>query len=176
VILLLRFVGVMNAAIWFGAAVFFTLGVAPAFFTPEMKRLFGDAYVGVIAQMVLGRFFALHYVCGLIALAHWIAEWFYLGRTLNRLTLGLLIGVLGFSLIGGLGLQPRLKEWHRTKYSRAESVTPEKRAQAARSFGLWHGVSSTMNLFVLAALGIYFWRLANPADAPRFVSAAKFRS
>ena len=40
----LRFIGIVNAAIWLGAAVFATLGAGPAFFSEAVLRLVGRAY------------------------------------------------------------------------------------------------------------------------------------
>ena len=37
--LVLRFIGVLNAAVWLGAALFFTFAVGPAFFTDEVKSM-----------------------------------------------------------------------------------------------------------------------------------------
>src|SRR5262245_17853222 len=106
----------MNATVWFGAALFFSFGIAPAFFTPEMKKLLGDIYAGLVAEMVFERYFALHYICGAIAVIHQLAEWVYLGKPLQRLTFGLLAGVLMLSLVGGVWIQPKLRELHRIKY------------------------------------------------------------
>ncbi len=172
----LRLIGVMNAAVWFGGALFFSFGVAPAFFSQEMKGLFGEVYTGVIAQLVFERYFVLFYWCGAIAVVHLLAEWVYLGKPLHRLTLGILIGVYLIGLFGGLWLQPKLQRLHQTKYARAELVTPALRTQAARSFRIWHGVSEITNLLALGGLAVYTWRVSNPPNQTRFSSAAKFRS
>lgn len=171
----------MNAAVWFGASVFFTFGVAPTFFTPEMKALLGgppgaDAYAGFIAQMVLERYFVLNYICGAIALAHLIAEWVYLGKRMHRLTVIILVAAFSLGLLGGLWLQPKLKRLHIIKYTQSTAYTPVQRLQAARSFSIWHGVAQVMNLAVLVGLGVYVWRVTHSSDAPRFVSSSKFRS
>ena len=178
---LLRFIGILNAAVWFGAAVFFTFGIAPAFFTPEMKRLFGgpspaaDYYSGMIAQLVLSRYFALHYCCGAIALAHQLAEWVYLGKALQRLTFSVLIGVLVLNLTGGLWLKPRLSELNKVRYGRSEQYSAAQRQQAIETFPTWHMISMLVNLGVLVGLGTFAWRIVMPANGPRFVSG-KFRS
>lgn len=171
----LRFIGTLNAAIWLGAALFFTVAVGPAFFSPAMKRLLGDVYVGLAAQIVLERYFALHLLCGGFGIMHALAEWVYLGRSLQRWVIGTLIAVLGLSLIGGLWLQPRLKRLHQIKYARPGFFSAEQQAQAARSFRAWHGVSQIMNLVVIAGVAAYFWRTTSPDTGTRFVSAAKFR-
>ena len=166
--------GIINAAVWFGAALFFTFGIAPAFFTPEMKRLLGEIYAGLVAQLVLERYFVLHYCCGAVALIHQLAEWVYLGKRLQRFTFGLLIGILLLAICGGAGLAPRLKELHRIKYSPQSS--PAQKEEAAATFRAWHGASQVMNLLVLAGLAALAWRLSIPTNnGPRF-TPGKFRS
>ena len=178
-IVLLRFVGILNASVWLGAAIFFTFGVAPGIFSPELKKLFGPAYTGLFGQSVVARFFLLQYCCGGIALLHQLAEWVYLGRAFHKITLGVLMGLCAISLVGGLVLQPKMKKWHQIKYStelyRRELFLPEEKAHAAKLFGAWHGVSATLNLLALGGLAFYLWRMANPGDGTRFVPAGKFR-
>jgi hypothetical protein len=179
VIVVLRFIGVMNAAIWFGAAIFFTFGVAPTFFTPEFKGMlgaYGDAWAGIIAQMVLERFFILNYWCGALALAHMLAEWVYLGKAIQRVTLIILVGAFTVGLMGGLWLQPKLKNLHAVKYSVTGEYTDPQKLQAAKKFSFWHGISQIMNLAVMVGVGTYLWRMNYTSEGPRFVSAGKFRS
>jgi hypothetical protein len=38
---ILRFIGIANAAVWFGSLIFFTVVVGPAFFSEGMINLFG---------------------------------------------------------------------------------------------------------------------------------------
>jgi hypothetical protein len=173
VIAVLRFIGILNAAVWFGAALFFTFGIAPAFFTTEMKKLLGEIYAGLVAQMVLERYFVLHYCCGAIALVHQLAEWVYLGKPLQRITFGLLLAILTLNLAGGLWLKPKLAELNRIRF--AQQYSAVQRDQATQAFRSWHGVSMVMNLAVLAGLGFFAWRLATPPNGTRFVTG-KFRS
>src|SRR5258706_13325490 len=116
----LRFIGILNAAVWFGAAIFFTFGIAPVFFTPQVRHLLGDIYAGLVLQAVIERYFLLHYCCGAIALIHQLAEWVYLGKALQRGTVGLLLAILALSPTGGLWLQPKLKDLHRIQYAGPE--------------------------------------------------------
>ena len=187
-IVVLRFIGVMNAAVWLGASIFFTFGVAPVFFTDEIKHLLnGPFWPGIVAQMALERFFFLQYLCGSIAVAHLLAEWVYLGRALHRLTLGLLIGTLSVGFLGGFWLTPKLKKLYLTKSGsivvkvgkfeeyRPAQITREETARAQRSFSIWHGVSSSMNLLVLGGLVVYFWRTTSHQETTRFIGASKFR-
>jgi hypothetical protein len=59
---MLRLIGTLNGAVWLGAAMFFSFGIAPGIFSAEMKSIFGDYYTGVIAQTLLPPLFhaALH--------------------------------------------------------------------------------------------------------------------
>jgi hypothetical protein len=170
----------MNAAVWFGAALFFTLAIASFPFTSEMKEIFGPVYVGIIAQHSVERFFALQYWCGAVAILHQLAEWVYLGKRLQQLTCSVLLGVFAVGLLGGLWLQPKLNKLFQIKYGnqlyRREIYTPEQTARAARSFRVWHGVASVVNLLALGGLAFYTWRIVNPpGQGPRFFSPNKFR-
>ncbi len=176
----LRFIGVTNAAIWLGSAIFFTFVVAPAvFYSPEMKELFGPVfreYAGAIAQIQLQYFFRLQYVCAGIAVLHLLTERIFTRSPADRLRLHLLGGLLCLGLVGGLVLQPHLKTLHRTRS--AVTSTPAQKEVAAKSFGRWHAVSQVLNLAAMAGLLAYFWRVTNPPapDAvPRFFSENKFK-
>ena len=171
----LRFFGIMNAAVWFGAAVFFTFGIAPAFFTPEMKKLLGDIYAGLVAQAVIERYFVLHYCCGGLALLHQLAEWVYLGRALHRFTIGLLLTILALSMAGGLWLQPKLKELYRIEHGRPEQFRQEERNEAKLSFRRWHGASQIINVVVLASLAVFAWRVSVPEQNGLRFTPGKFR-
>jgi len=183
--LVLRFIGVLNAAVWLGAAFFFTFAVGPAFFTAEVKDIFkGLFWPGVMAQFVIERYFYLQQICGVIALVHLIAEWFYLGRPLQRLNVALLAGLLLFGFVGGFWIQPKLHELHRVMYSmneqyQAVSLSVAERTEAAKSFKTWHGVTRVMDIVALAGLLVYFWRVTHPSDDLRILSATagpQFRS
>ena len=174
----LKFVGILNAAVWFGAAVFFTFGTGRAPFSQEMKALLGannyPYFSGAIAQILIARYFHLQFVCSIIAVVHLLAEWLYLGKFPRKLQLGLLLGLCSACLIGGLWLQPKLKALHATKYG--VNTRPELREAASRSFRAWHGVSMGVNLLLVGGLAAYLWRVANSGEPTRFVSAVKFRS
>ena len=170
---MLRFVGVLNAAVWIGAAIFFTFVAAPAFFSPEMKQLLGPAYSGAAAQIVVKRYFVFHLVCSTVAIAHLVLEWLYSGRPLHRWLLYLLLGIFAAALLGGFVLEPKMKQLHYVMYARG--VTPAQQAQARSTFGLLHGLSQVGNLAVLAGLLANFWQVNNPNTPIRFFSATKFR-
>lgn len=165
----LRLVGILNAAIWFGAAIFFTAAVAPAIFSSDMKQVFGEGafpyYSGAVALVVLKRYFVLQQVCGAIALLHLFAERLYLGRSWNRFLLGLLVAVFGLGLIGGFWLQPRMVELRHAMYYGA---TQEQKENARRAFGAWHGISQGANLIILAGLLVYLMRVTKPPESARY--------
>jgi hypothetical protein len=173
----LRFVGVLNIAVWLGAAIFFTFFAGPAIFSNEMKDILGAKnfpyFSGAVAQLLVGRYFDLQLVCGALSLLHLLAEWLYLGKITPKRWLGLLAGLILVGLFGGFLLQPRLKQWHAIRYS--STATVEQREAAGRSFKTWHAGSQIANLLMLTGLAGYLWRVANPEDQPRFVSTTKFR-
>lgn len=167
----------MNAAVWFGAAVFFTVGAEPALFSKETQALLGEQnypyFSRAMAHILSGSYFKLHLACGIVALLHLTAEWLYLGRPVRRFSLALLAGLLSLALLSGLWLHPRLNEFHKVRH--APNAPAVQREAAARSFGIWNGVSRFLNIVMMAGLMVYMWRTANPSDTLRFVSPAKFR-
>lgn len=174
----LRFVGLMNAAVWFGASVFFTFGAGTAPFSEAMKQTLGPKnfpyFSGAIALIFIARYFQLQVICGLVALAHLLAEWLYLGRSPRRPWVVLVVALAALGLLGAFELQPKMKKLHDIKYGL--NSTPQQREAASHTFGIWHGFSQALNLLMLCGLAFYLWRMANPPDPARFVSATKFRS
>lgn len=162
----------MNAAVWLGAGVFFTLGIGTAVFSPEMKQIFGEYYPGVVAQILLKRYFTLHMVCGAIALVVFGFELFYLRKRFQRWAFALFMIPFAVGALGGFVLQPRMAPLHLTKY---QTRDPELKARVSQQFGRLHALSSTLNLVSLGFLVVYLWRVANPQEQARFVSTQKFR-
>ncbi len=175
----------MNAALWFGAGIFFTFVAAPALFSRPIKDLFGPetagvAFAGLIAQALLERYFVLQYICASVALLQQVAEWLYLGKALQRASLGLLLGVFSLGLVNGLGLQPKLKNLHSIRFSaelyHRELYSPAQKEQATQSFRSWHHLAVAINLLQLGGLTLYLWNVTSPGNGPRFLAGSKFRS
>lgn len=175
---IIRFLGLLNAAIWLGSAVFVTFVAGPAFFSEEMLAFLPKAHSGRAAQLVLERYFMLHCICAGIAVAHLLAEWLQTRQPLSPLHRNLLLVVVALALLGGLWLAPRLQRLHPAMYPEMyyrnapamlqEMAQPERVEAAKKSFGLWHGVAQTANLLVLLGLVGHFFLVNRPSTAPRF--------
>jgi len=175
----------LNAAVWFGAALFLVAGVTPALASRDVQALFRDVHgvfheqhfaflSGAVTQVISTRFFYWHIVCTLIALLHLLAEWLYLGRSAHRAWLVLLGGLLALGLIGNAWIVPKLAQLHRTRH--AVNLAPAHREAAAKSFASWNRFFQGVNLLILGGVVVYFWRATTPSDPLRFVGPSKFRS
>src|SRR5262245_44801334 len=75
----LRFIGIINAAIWLGGSVFFALFAEPAIFSPAMLTLLEAKnfpyFSGAIAQILAERYYHFHLTCAVIAFLQLLAEW-----------------------------------------------------------------------------------------------------
>jgi hypothetical protein len=166
VITFLRCLGILNAAAWFGSAIFLTFGVAPAVFSEDMKQLlevnFYPYYSGAIAQIVFDHYFLLQLIFCVLALFHVLGERLYFSRPPEAWRSVLLAFLILLTLLGGFIVRPRLERLHRIRYS--PKATPEMRETARQSFGTWHGVSQIANVFMLLGLGIYVCRVGQRAD------------
>jgi hypothetical protein len=173
----LRFMGLLNAAVWLGAAVFCTLGVLPVLSSQKVMSLLGQTYFPylstAISRVIIGRLLDWQIFFALFAWLHLVLEWLYLGRTPRRVWVTLLTFLFCLSLLGGLWLNPKLAELHRIQHG--SNVPAANRELAAKSFRVWEGVFQALNVLLIAGVGTYFWRLTTAEDAPRFVTPVKFR-
>jgi len=173
----LKFVGILNAAVWLGATIFHLFGESPALHSEAMQTLLGAKYYpffsGAIAQIVADRFFHWLLACGFLGLAHLVAERLYLGKTSQRLGFGLVLGVLAASLCLGLLVQPKIRMWH--VQSHAVNATAPQRAACQKTLRAWNAVAWMLHLVLISGLGVHLWRMANPPEQKRFISPSQFR-
>jgi len=154
-----------------------TFGVGPAIFSSKMKELleaYYPPYSGIIAQIIISRYYTLAIVCAIIAIIHLLAEQLYFGRAPQKRWLSLLLGMLVLILLGNYWLQPKLNRLHTNRY--AVNAPVQVRAAAADSFAVWHRISQMGNLLVLGGLGFYLLRVGNSPDSTRFIGSGKFHS
>lgn len=161
----LRVTGIMNAAVWFGTAVFFTVAVWPGFFSPEMLKILPRSHSGAAAAVMLQRFCVLQYWCGMIALGHFLLEWLYAGKTLRRWVVLWMAGLFAVALFSGMVVQPRTAQRHLELYGMRS--TPQQRQQAARSLPVWHGLVQGTNTIMVLGLGAYLWVSTNAGAGAR---------
>lgn len=164
----------LNAAVWFGSLVFFTVLVGPTFFSREMTALLGRPAAGAAAQIMIERYFILQQWCAGIALGHFILDWIYTGRTFRRATLGLLAALFAVAVVGGHALVPKMRELH-LEFNSAQTP-PAQRETARRSFGILHGASQTFNLCVMGGVLFYLWQTSSQNGANRYGGVGKFRT
>ena len=177
---ILRFIGILNAAIWLGGSIYFSFVAGKMPFSADMQALLGAQhfpyYSGAIAQMGVSRYFGFHLVCGIAALLHITAEWLYQDRRDRILLLCVVGSIFAATLLGGFVLQPKMKRLHQQKY--AVNYPQPARDAAAKSFKRWHALSMSMNLFMLGGLVVYTLQMTRPPEIARFVRTApnQFRS
>jgi hypothetical protein len=177
VIACLRIIGILNAAVWLGIALFLIVGVGPATSSPDMRELLGATnfpyFSRAIARILVTRCLHLQLVCLFVGLAHLLTEGLYFGRGLRWFRLGLLLGLFWINLVV-MWAQPKLAYFHLIEYG--TGATPERRQAAHQSARVWQAVAGTLNVLTLGGVAVYLWRVANPPDSARWGRGAKFRS
>lgn len=156
----LRVLSLGVVAIWFGATVFVTFGAGPALFSPEVQQLVPRYHAGRIAQVILQSFFWFQIGCSIAAVLLLLAGWAYAGRPPRKWASGLLLALVALVLLGGLSLQPKLRNLHSVMY--APDTSLEDKTVSTQRFRRWHGVSQIGNLLVLIGVGVYFVHLTIP--------------
>jgi len=173
----LRCIGLLNAAAWFGAGIFYLLGVGAAVSSSEMQKLlesYYPSYSGMIGEIIITRYYRLAIVFAIIAIIHLLAEQLYFGRAPQKRWLSLLIGMFAFVLLGYFWLQPKLNHLHTNRF--AVNAPQQVRAAATDSFNSWHRISAVGNFLVIVGLGFYLIRVAQSGESTRFIGSGKFRS
>jgi hypothetical protein len=169
----LRFLGMTNAAVWLGSAVFLMICVEPAVFSQETHKYFDKSFgylSDVVVQLIRSRYLYLGLGCGGVAILHQLAEWLYLGRPVRRLSLWLLGVLVTLTLLNGCWVQPRLAALHETRF---RGATPALRQAAQKSFSRWQTASDAADVLLIGSLVVYLWHVANQADPLRFVGTKK---
>ncbi|MGC3961661.1 MAG: DUF4149 domain-containing protein [Verrucomicrobiota bacterium] len=169
----LRFVGLLNAAVWLGAMVFCSTALLVAMNSRATMALLGMQYFeqvsGALTQIIFTRLFHLQILCALLAWVHLVAEWLYLGRLPRQLWVGLLTALFIGSLIGGLWLCPKLTRLQRAQYAPNQS---KEQVEAVRhQFQVWDGVFQVVNVLMIGGIAVYFWRLTQAQNEPRFIKS-----
>src|SRR5262249_5365758 len=154
----------------FGAALFLIFGVDPALGSAAINDLLGPRnfpyFSGAISQVVVARYLHFYLFFSLVALVHIAGEWLYLGKYPSRTWLALVLGLILAGLVQNYWLQPNLRSWHRLRFSQtSQSQAVERNV----TYGL--RASETINLLTVVGLAVYLWRIANPPDPARFLSA-----
>ena len=143
-----------------------------------MEKLLGTKnfpyFSDAITDLLWGRYQVFQIVCAVVALLHVLCERLYLGKSPEKLWLGLLIALFVITVSETAIVEKKLTQLNTRRY--ATNLRAEERQAAAEDFQTWRGVLHVINIFAIGGLGIYLWRMGNPADPTRFVSANKFRS
>lgn len=173
----MRFLGVLNAAVWLGAAVFRFTVITPATQSRVMQELFGPAlspyFTGAAELILIERCFYLQLTCAVVALALAQVERLYLGRELSSLWVGVLAVMIGLGSAGGFWFTPKAVESHRAQNARGASQP--MRESAASSARVWRGVNAGTNLLLLAGSLATLWRSCRPQTTTRFLDPGKLR-
>jgi hypothetical protein len=166
----------MNAAVWLGTTLFFTFGAEPACFSADMRARvgipLGTFHPGAIAGVITSRYYHVVLACAVVAVLHFLAEWFYMGRPRRKFSIGLVVGLLVLTFIGRNAIQPSLEGFNRTHYS--PTVQPADRESAGKSFRILHVLGIALNIITIGGLVVYMWRVSSPSDTLRFVRPVQF--
>ena len=187
VIAFLRFIGLMNAAVWLGAVVVYAALISPALVSAEMLEVFSGArpamapaYRGLAVEVVAWKFYWIHFICGGMMAFHLLLEWLFTGKATRTLILYLAMTMIVLGLANGLLLHFKMKELHRIRY---EHIPPpvsakqaEGKAKAGRMFDSLQTATEVMHWVMVAGLVVLLWKTATPGEQPRFNSTRKFKS
>ena len=142
-----------------------------------MDAIFGPAhryYEGAVVEVIIRRYYWVHYFCGVFAILHLVMSWISTGRPFQRVLLGLVGGMLLFGVIGGFYIQPKLNNLRTVMYGGGGKYTQAQAVKAHESFKTWHAASQVMNFTMFLGVGGFLFQFGRPASAARFFSQTKY--
>ena len=133
----------------------------------------GESYFpGAISGVVMSRYYGLMMACAVVALLHFLAEWFYMGRPRRKFSLGLVAALFVLTFIGSRAIHPSLVHLNGTHYRAAQTA---ERESAGRNFRVLHVTSIVLNVLIIGGLVVYVSRVSSASDTVRFMRPVQFR-
>lgn len=157
----------LNAATWLGAGLFLTLVVGPTLFSHELAQSITRRQAGMIAQVILARYFTAQLVTATVALAG-AAFARTLGWRWPRMAMPVTGLLLILVVVAAWVVQPEMHAWTERRYAAMPGSIEEQTAQ--KKFGQLHGLAQLGNLIVLMGVAFHglqqFAMHANPRSKP----------
>jgi hypothetical protein len=153
-----RTLSLLVFSLWLGIGIGVSFVAVAHVFSPAVRDSLPPGGSGKIAQGILLKLF--QWQVGLAAVAGGLELLARRRREAGgpRWPGRLLPYLLALSLTALFWLHPTMSDWFRDKYR--EDLPEATRAEAARQFGKWHGISQTGNLLILAGVLACWWNLA----------------
>jgi len=120
----------------------------------------------------MSRYYALMMACAVVAVLHFLAEWFYMGRPRRKFSFGLVAVLFVFTLIASRAVHPSLVHFNDRHYRAAQ---PAERESAGKHFRVLHVASTALNLLLIGGLVVYVSRVSSASDTLRFMRPVQFR-
>ena len=169
----IQLIGILNAAIWLGGAVFFTFIAGPAFFSPDLEPILPKPENGIAARYLIGKFAAFQIACASIAVINLIVGCNWKAYSNPKPQALILAAIILLTGAGMFFLTPKMDALHQLKYADyfGLQATDEKKDAASRAFGQMHGLLQVGNLLVLVGLLLNFVLCWKTASEPRQTEA-----
>ena len=146
---LLKFLYSLSISLWVGGIFFLAFFAAPSIFKILPRERAGD-----VVSDIFPKYYALSYICGIIALTSFIIIWYKQGFSsspVNILQIAILVVMLGLAVYAGEVNRPKTHE-ARTELRRSHE-TSQNYAEISAKFRKLHKISAATNSIVLL-LGI----------------------
>jgi hypothetical protein len=132
-----------------------------------------DSYFfGAVSGVVMSGYYHVTLACGVIALLHFLAGWFYMGRPQRMFSFGLVAGLFFLALIGSSSVHPALVRLNRQHYTAAQAA---ERESAGKSFRILRVAGIALNVLIIGGLVVYVSRVSSASDTLRFMRPVQFR-
>lgn len=136
-------------------------------------RIPTDSYFpGAISGVVMSRYYSVMMACAVVAVLHFLAEWFYMGRPRRKFSFGLVAALFVLTLVGSRAVHPSLVRLNDRHY---RAPQPAERESAGKNFRVLHVTDIALNVLIIGGLVVYASRVASTSETLRFMRPVQFR-
>ncbi len=136
-------------------------------------RVPADSYFpGAISGVIMSPYNTVIMACAVVAILHFLAEWFYMGRPRRKFSFGLVAALFVLALIGSRAVRPGMVHLNDRHYRAAQ---PAERESAGKNFRVLHVVDIALNVLIIGGLVVYVSRVSSASDTLRFMRPVQFR-
>jgi len=169
----LRIIGIANAALWFGASLFFLICIRSVFQSEQLTQLVPHPFSEASMHVLLAKYLVLLMLCAFVAIVQHCAEQWYAGRPIFRLRLGILLTLVVITFILKWVIFPSMTQQHIRAYR--PTASQQDLQEGARAYRLWKTGFHFVHLFVVLGSFSQLWQVTRNQSSYRELGMHQFR-
>ncbi|MDG1892153.1 MAG: hypothetical protein P8L18_12655 [Verrucomicrobiota bacterium] len=169
----LRIIGIVNAALWFGSALFYIGCVRAEFQSDAMLKLLPPPFAEAAMHLILSGYLSLLLICSVIAVLQLWAEQWYTGRPVFRIRISMLLFMVFLAALLKFGIFPAMKNQHLRAYQPSAIAADAK--EGMRTYRRLKIGFHCLHLFHIFGALSHVWYVSQSKSGYKLLGMHQFR-